>query len=163
MNFTHKQRHDRIKPDTCWGEPPSGEPVGPRTDDFSTALRTQSPQSQEWQIIGSRNTRRGLRNANTIINRKETRKGTTRKRRRDRRNIKSATSKQEWRGLARHATTQLNRPTQPRALQGTAENKTYPNTHNISKTTYIRKFTEDASIPNKLKERIVPTKIPYNI
>ena len=60
MYFTHKQRHDRIKPDTCWGEPPSGEPVEPRTDDFSTALRTQSPQSQEWQRIRSRSTKRSL-------------------------------------------------------------------------------------------------------
>ena len=87
----------------------------------------------------------------TITTRKGTRKENTRNRRRDRRNIKSATSKQEWRGLARHAAAQLNRSAQPRALQGTAENKIYPNTHNISKTTYIRKLTEDASIPNKLK------------
>ena len=152
MNTLQQIRQNKIEPDTCWGEPPSGEPVEPRTDDFSTALRTQSPQSQEWQTTRSRNTKRGLRNAKTIATRKETRKETTRNRRRDRRIIKSATSKQEWRGLARHATTQLNRPTQPRALQGTAENKTYPNTHNISKTTYIRKLTEDASIPNKLKE-----------
>ena len=160
MNFTHKQRHDIIKPDTCWGEPPSGEPVAPRTDDFSTALRTQSPQSQEWQRTRCRNTR-GFRNSKTTIIRKVTRKENIRNRRRDRRKTRSATSKQEWRELARHATTQLNRPTQPRAFQGTAKSRTYPNTQNISKTTYIRKSTEDASIPNKLEERIVPTKIPY--
>ena len=161
INVTHKQRHDRIKPDTCWGEPPSGEPVEPRTGDFSTALRTQSPQSQEWQTNRSRNTKRGLRNVNTITIRKESRKEHTRNRRRDRRKIKSATNKQEWRGLVRHATTQLNRSTQTWALQGRAKSNNYPTTHNISKTTYIRKLTEDASIPNKLKERIVPTKIPY--
>ena len=43
MNFTHKQRHDRIKPDTCWGEPPSGEPVEPRTDDFSNCPADTEP------------------------------------------------------------------------------------------------------------------------
>ena len=123
MNSTHKQRHDLIKPDTCWGEPPSGEPVEPRTDVFSTALRTQSPQSQEWQTTRSRNAKRGLRNPKTIAIRKEIRKETARNRRRDRRKVKSATKKQEWRGLARHATTQMNRPTQPRAPQGTAKSK----------------------------------------
>ena len=152
MNFTHKQRHDIITPDTCWGEPPSGEPAEPQTDDFSTALRTQSPQSQEWQRIRYRNTKRGFRNFKTVTHRKEIRKENTRNRRRDRRKTRSATSKQEWRGLAQHATTQLNRPTQPRAFQGTAKSRTYPNIHNISKTTYIRKLTKDASIPNKQKE-----------
>ena len=142
MNFTYKQRHDRIKPDTCWGEPPRGEPAEPRTDDLSTVLRTQSPQSQEWRRTRCRKTR-GLRNFQTITNRKEIRKENTRNRRRDRWTTRSATSKQEWRGLARHAATQLNRPTQQRVFQGTAKISKHPNTHNISKTTHIRKLTED--------------------
>ena len=81
---------------------------------------------------------------------------------RDRRKTRSATIKEEWRGLARHAATQLNRPTQQTGFfQGAAKSSKHPNTHNISKTTYIRKLAEDASIPNNLIERVVPTKIPY--
>ena len=153
-HFTHKHKHERIKPDTCWGTPPRGEPVEPRSLD----LRTQRCQCQEWQKERARNTKRGLRNTQTIINRQETRRENTRSRRRDRRKIRSATNKQEWRGLARHAAAQLNRPTHQRVSQGTAKDNKHPNNHNSSKTTSIRKLTEDASIPNKLKEGIVPTK-----
>ena len=104
--------------------------------------------------------KRGLRNIQPIINRRETRKENTRNRRRDR-TIRSATNRQEWRALARHAAAQLNRPTHQRAFQGKAKCNKHPNNHNRSKTTYIRKLTEDASTPNKLKEGVVQTKIPY--
>ena len=114
---------------------------------------------KEWDAV--RNAKRSLRNSQTITNRTEVIKESTRNRRRDRRKTRSATSKQEWRGLARHATTQLNQPTQLRAFQGTAKSSKHPNAHNRSKTTYIRKLTEDASIPNKLTEIFVPTKIQY--
>lgn len=69
-HFMHKHKHGRIKPDTCWGTPPRGEPVEPRSLD----LRTQSSQCQEWQKERARNTKRGLRNTQTIINRQETRR-----------------------------------------------------------------------------------------
>ena len=115
--FSHKQPYEEIKPDTCWGAPPRGEPVEPRSLD----LRTQSPQRQEWQNIKTRNTKRCLRNTQTIITRQEARRQNTRNRRRDRRNIRSATNKQEWRGMARHAAAQLNRPRRQRGFSKQGE------------------------------------------
>ena len=157
ITFTHKHKHCRIKPDTCWGAPPRGEPVEPRPSD----LRTQSPQRQEWQKTRARNTTRGLRNTQTIIIRQETRRQNTRNRKRDRRNIKSATNIQESRVMARHAATQLNRPRYQRAFRGEAEINKHPGNHDRCKTTYIRRLTEDTNIPNKPKEGITPVKIHY--